>query len=111
VGHAAGGLQQQEALFRRGEKEPPAVRIMNNLVEIKLRIVPEDGELKVVLAFGFGVATSGAAPGFGQQRHDLVDEAYPVAMGRGRRSLRSLSQKKAARQIPQGAKGGEDPGE
>ena len=69
-----GGLEQNQAFFRRAGKDATAAGFLHDFGVIGFRIVTENGKFKAVLAFGFGVARTGHATGFGHHRQNVMHE-------------------------------------
>ena len=64
---------QQTVAGRRGD-DSPAAAFVDDRVKIGFGVEPEHTQLESVLSFRFAVATSTVAPGFGQQRKNLLPE-------------------------------------
>ncbi len=67
-------LEQQQALIRRGRKQPPAAALFDQVLEIFPRLEAQQRQLEAVLPARFAVAAAAIAAQFGEDRHDLIGE-------------------------------------
>ncbi|PYI83166.1 MAG: hypothetical protein DME26_15595 [Verrucomicrobia bacterium] len=73
--HFAGGLDQHQAVIDGYAIETPARKIGDQRIVIVFGIVPTQGELEAVFAFGRTVTRARGAAGFAQNWLDVANEA------------------------------------
>src|SRR5205823_6462870 len=74
VSDAAARLEKQQAVFRRGEEDAPAARLLHQRLIIELRHEAEQREREAVLPARLAVAAARIAAELREDRHDLVGE-------------------------------------
>src|SRR5207253_1923193 len=72
MGDGAAGLQEEQAMFRRGGKEPPATVFLDQRLVIEFGDEAEEREGETVLPARLAVATARVAAELGEDRHDVV---------------------------------------
>jgi hypothetical protein len=89
--HGESRFQQQQALLRIGQVEPASLVLVHDHFVVVLRFVPEQRQLKAVLAVQRAVTTAAIAADLRQYRHHIGVEAE------GRGPVRPLHQRGGGR--------------